>query len=150
MSFNAQQKAKHIKDTIDQQARHPGGQTFTNVLFGVLLLGMKCSDSVASRSFQGGRASDLISRPGLQCRLTEVNTECLRGPSHRSHAAAACPAFITPSERGVTSLSSSSKNQLCARPQEVIFETHSSEKAQTLGDHSVEGAWQRLCQEPRC
>lgn len=142
MSFNAQQKAKHTKGTIDQKGRHPGGQMFTDVLFGVLLCGMKCSNSVASRSFQEGHVSDLISCPGLQCHLTEVNTECSRVASqHHSHAAAACPAFITPSERGVTSLSSSSKNQLCARPQEVIFETHSSEKAQTFGDHSVEGAW---------
>lgn len=42
------------------------------------------------------------------------------------------------------------RTQLFARPQEVIFKIHISEKTQAFGDHSVEGAWQRLCQEPGC
>lgn len=42
------------------------------------------------------------------------------------------------------------RTQLFARPQEVIFEIHMSEKTQAFGDHSVEGAWQELCPEPGC
>lgn len=42
------------------------------------------------------------------------------------------------------------RTQLFARPQEVIFKIHISGKTQSFGDRSVEGAWQRLCQEAGC
>lgn len=75
--------------------------------FGFLLYETKRLDSAVSRSFRGVHFSDLISHPGLQCRLLEANAESvLMLLEHHSHAATACSAFITPLERGVTSLSS--------------------------------------------
>lgn len=53
MSFKAQQKAKHTKETTEQKGRHHSGPTFPCVLLWLLLCEVKCFDSVVSRPFQG-------------------------------------------------------------------------------------------------
>ena len=73
MSFKAWQKTKHTKKMIEG-----GGIVVAKCLpifcFGLVLCEVKRLNSVLSRSFRGLHVSDLISCPGLQRGLMEVNT----------------------------------------------------------------------------